>query len=128
MTVPNAIVVSEYSRPTKTFVWTNSDEGTLQGPDNLVDITGYSFQLRVRRTPIENTGLGTKLLVDLAGTIVTAAEGTFKFDLTAAHTGLPPGSYPGELLTWTSGATTNPPHYQKAITYTVARALKRPDE
>lgn len=127
MAFPILVEVGEYSRPVLTFAWTNQDEGTLDDPTGIVNITGYSFEMKVVRKT--NPALGdetTTILVDLAGAIAAAASGTFTFTLTAAHTGLPPGDYRAELLVWTSGATTNPPHHRKTFTYRVRQALERP--
>lgn len=90
---------------------------------DTVDITGDAFYLTVKRAITDADALAW---VNFAGVIVTAAEGKFKFDLTPAHTALPPGDWPAELRWWSSGTITEPPEWRRAVTYRVTPRLYQP--
>lgn len=82
----------------------------------IVDITGYSFKLRVKKNL---TDPDSAILVSLNGSILVAASGTFTFQLTTAHTCLPPGKYVGQILWW-SGAVGTTPTDSWTVEYNVA--------
>lgn len=91
-------------------------------PKTVVDITGYAFYLIVK--PDADLA-DSRAFFDLAGSIVTAAEGTFRFTLTSAHTCLAPGTWPGEIR-WFSGgapATGTPPTDAWSVDYVVEQAI-----
>lgn len=69
-------------------------------PSTVVDITNYSFQLIVKR---DRDDADSSIWFTLAGAIVSASAGTFKFTLTAEHTNMPAGTYAAEIVWVTSG-------------------------
>jgi len=69
-------------------------------PEAVVDITGYGFRFVVKRD-LEDTD--AEAWFDLAGSIVTAAEGIYRFTLTPVHTCQCPGTWPGEIRWWSGG-------------------------
>jgi hypothetical protein len=73
--------------------------------DAALDITGYTIKLIVK----QSLDLAdSRAWFDLSASIVTAASGTYKFELTPAHTCLPEGTWYGEIRWW-SGDATYPP-------------------
>ena len=96
-------------------------------PNAVVNITGYAFQLRVRQTHIDDTGeLVHTVKFDLAGTIVSATAGTFRFTLTPAHTALQPGTYAAEIVWWSTGTVTDVPTDAWSVDYVVVERLTSP--
>ena len=92
-----------------------------------VDITGDAFQLTVRFLDlVYPDDTVTRQSWELAGTIVTAASGTFGFTLTTEHTTLVAGSYPCEIAWWSSGVTTEPPRERFAGTFKIVERLDAP--
>lgn len=89
-----------------------------ESPSTVVDITGYVFKLIVKR---EYDDLDSAALFDLTGAIVTAANGTYKFTLTSAHTAMPAGDYIGQIRWWSGGApgTEEQPTDAISVRYTV---------
>lgn len=93
-----------------------------------VNITGYTFKMIVKpflAHEIDGVLPDARAWFDKTGAIITAASGTFKFDLTPAETCLPPGTYPGEIRWW-SGSTANPPTDSWSIDYVVEEAADVP--
>ena len=94
------IEVHEGTEPgDQTFVM--RDFRNASDPTAVVDITGYAFKLIVKR---ELDDPDSACLFDLTGSIVTAADGTYKFTLTLAHTCMPAGDYIGQIRWWSGGA------------------------
>ena len=121
------IIVREAEVTTRTYLLLNRDLGDEKDPDDAVDITGYAFLLRVRRTYIDvNEDLRELEIFTLAGAIVTAVDGEFKFDLTSEHTALVPATYDAEILFWSSGTVTDEPTGHFNVTYTVEERLGSP--
>ena len=90
---PDRIEVVQGTKPVLTYNLTNF-RNTLS-PNEVIDITGYAFELVVRkRTGAEVWALN--------GTIVTAADGSFKFSLTHVQTFIPVGDYDAEIRWWAS--------------------------
>lgn len=98
----------------------------LDGAGEPVDITGYSFRLIVKPFLSNEDGPlpDSRAWVNLAGTIVEATEGTYKFALTALETSHPAGTWPGEILIW-SGATDEEPDHRISVDYEVEEAVDR---
>ena len=118
---PGSIVrVGENSRPTRKFQ-IKDEYGAA------VSITGYAFRFRVyiRTRNASDQNVDTEKF-DLAGSIVTAAQGKFSFAFTHEHTSLAPGTYRGEIVAWSTGTITDPPTERWAISYVVERALESP--
>lgn len=113
------ITVRELSRPTVTLQLLQNfrDESATSA---AVNITGYAFKLIVKR---DLDDADARAYFDLAGTIVAAASGTVKFDLTLEHTALPAGTYPAEVRWWADGDTTKPPSDAFSVDYVVERAV-----
>lgn len=83
--------------------------------DAAVNISGYTIKLIVKQsmdTP------DAQAWFDLAASIVTAADGSYRFTLTPAHTCLPVGTWYGEIRWW-SGDATYPPTDAIQINYVV---------
>jgi hypothetical protein len=119
--LPSAdVVVGEGSNPTREFQLKDAYGGA-------VNITGYAFRLRVyiRTVNASDANVDTEL-VDASGTIVTAAQGKFKFVLTHAHTSLPAGDYDCEIVAWSSGTVTDPSTERFRGTFTVEGKLEAP--
>ena len=89
---PSQIQAVQGSRPVLRYQLTtfrNEDD-----PTGIVDITGYEFELVVRR---QDTAAE---MFRLDGAIITAASGIFGFTLTPYHTNLPAAAYDAELRWW----------------------------
>jgi hypothetical protein len=84
-------------------------------PFAVVDITGYTFKLLVKRDPGDADSLAW---VNLTGTIEDATSGLFSFELSAAATSLAPGTWPG-ILRWWDGSVLLPPVDAWSVDYTV---------
>lgn len=91
------------------------DERNEVDSDAAVNITGYTIKLIVKQSA---ELADTRAWFDLAASIVTAADGSYRFTLTPAHTGIPAGSWPGEIRWW-SGSTDNPPNDAQQISFVV---------
>jgi len=118
------IRVREATEVVRTFILANADIGSDVNPDDPVDITAYAFLLRVRRSYLDADGDPQNLVeFTLAGAVVTAADGTFKFTLTTEHTTLVPGQYDAEILFWSSGTVTDPPTGYWNTAYVVEERL-----
>lgn len=92
-------------------------------PDAKVDITGYAFKLVVKHN-LDDPDTEV-LFPELTGAIVTAADGTFKFTLTTAHTSMASGSYVGEIRWWATGAATGKrPTDAWSVDYVVQPAVR----
>ena len=114
--------VRRNTSPTLTFKLT--DFRNEAGSTTAVNITGYGFRLVVKST-LDTPDAQT--LISLAGTIVSATLGTFKFDLDVRHSGLAAGTYPAEIKWWKSGvATTDPPTDAWTVDYVVEEAVVAP--
>lgn len=128
MAATRTVTVRYNSRPTLNFILTKGDLGQEVDRSDPVNVTGYSFQLIVKPYLGDENGLlpDSRAWVDLAGTIVVEADGSFQFALTQAHTALPPGGpYPAEIRVW-SGATTNPPTDVLFVNFNVVDAVDLP--
>lgn len=80
------------------------DSRNESSPDSIVDITGYTIRLIVK----QNTDIpDSRAHFTLDATLVTPTGGVYRFDFTTRHTGLPPGTYPGEIRWW-PGSTSSP--------------------
>lgn len=118
------ITVRRLTTPTRTFVLTNSDLGDEEDPETVVDITNYVFKLLVKYDVTPGEFTDAQAAVDVTGSIVTAADGTFKFDLAVHQTNLPPGTWPGEIRFWNSTpATGEPPDGVLTVDYIVEQAV-----
>jgi len=92
-----------------------------------IDITGYTFKLMVKPFLANEDGQlpDARAWFDKTGAIITALDGTYKFDLTPAETGIPAGTYPGEIRAW-SGSATLPPTYRISAEVTCEEAVDLP--
>lgn len=97
------ITVRYNSSPTITRIL--KDERNEIDDDAAVNITGYTFKLIVKQ---DRNLPDARAWFDLAGSIVVAGDGTYKFELTEQHTCLPVGTWPGEIRWW-SGSSSYPP-------------------
>lgn len=84
-------------------------------PFAVVDITGYTFKMLVKRDRADADSLAW---IDITGSIVDAASGLFKFELAAPQTALPEGNWPG-IIRWWSGSTGLPPNDAWSLDYVV---------
>lgn len=99
-------------------------------PDTPVNITGYAFRFRARQvaqTPSASIPGGYDTvnieLFDVSGTIVTAASGIFRFDLTETETTFAPGTYVAEIVWWSGGVVTENPTDAWSVDYTIVAKL-----
>jgi hypothetical protein len=88
-------------------------------PDAAVNITGYTIKLIVKQSA---ELADSRAWFDLAASIVTAADGSYRFTMTPEHTSIPAGSWPGEIRWW-SGSTDNPPTDATQILFVVEESL-----
>ena len=90
-------------------------------PSAIQSVAGYAFRFRVWQVSFDDDGDEVfTTLFTVTGAIVTAASGTFKFALTPDHTCLPPGTYDGEVVWWSSGTpTTDVPTDSWSVEYEV---------
>lgn len=112
---------------------TVNDDGTIPS-QTPVDITGYTFQLIIKRQPVgvnEATGYPQDYDADTyrktySGTILDAEEGTFYFDLDLAATSCY-GAKPAEIRWWNDTADlTGPPTDRVLIDFIVTKTLDNP--
>lgn len=90
-------------------------------PLGAVNITGYTIRFMVKRF---DTDPDAAALVDLAASIVTAADGVYAIALTPAHTFMTPGTYPAEYRWWTAApAAGDPPADRRTVDYIVTKAI-----
>ena len=117
------ITVREGSAPGDlTFVL--KDRRNEVDPLAEVDITGYAFKFIVKPTVDSDDD---EAFFDLSGSIVTAADGEYKFTLNATHTFFLPGTYPGEIRWWSGGApsTAEPPTDSLSVDYVVEPKIRQ---
>jgi len=108
-----------------TLVW--KDRRNEEDPFGVVDITGYAFELVVGFNTVNDDGfLVFTEAFKLTGSIVTAADGTYKFTFTPKETALAPGIYIGEINAWSSGTVTEPPTDSLSFQLTVVERLDQP--
>jgi hypothetical protein len=88
---PQSIQVVQFTKPV--LKYTLLDFHNSIAPETVIDITGYEFELVVRKRT------GEKVWA-LDGAIVSATAGSFSFTLTSAHTNLPAGDYDAEIRWW----------------------------
>lgn len=112
------ILVREKSRPTVDFA---DNTAWKDKAGRVVDITGWTLKLAVKRLI---TDPDSQVLFDLAASIVTAAQGAYKFTLDLSHTAFPPGTYPAEIRVWTSAPGSNPPNDSKTVDFVIESAVK----
>lgn len=141
MAIDSAISVLEATAPriTKQLLDFRNDSITPADATGLipsqtpVSITGYTFQLVIKRQPVgidATTGYPQDYDTDTyrkiyTGTILLADEGTFYFDLDLAATSCY-GAYPAEIRWWKSGAElTGPPTDRVLIDFIVTKTLDK---
>lgn len=108
------IRVRQNTRPQQFFQL--KDFRNPSDPNALIDITAYSFRLMVKR---DLADADAQAFFDLAGVIAVALDGSVRFDLTAEHTAMPVGRYPGEIRWWSDAVETNPPTDAVRFSYIV---------
>lgn len=122
MALEDAISINEGTRPvvTKQLLDFRNDSMTVNGEtgkmpsQSPVDITGYTFELVIKRQPVGfRVQDGYPQVYDsdtyatrYDGTIVSATDGTFKFTLDDSITSCY-GEYPAEIRWWKSGDSTS---------------------
>lgn len=137
MSLEAAIRVVEQTRPLITKQLLDFRNDTLDNSNgtpqefNVVDVTDYTFQLIIKRTPIGARAQdGYPQVYDddtyelkYDGTILDASLGTFTFQLDVAATACY-GEYIAEIRWWDDSADlSGPPSDRVATTLSVARAL-----
>lgn len=93
-------------------------EGAVQAFDfqlldaygTYVNIAGYLFELACRFVDFRRDDKTVaRQSWTITGSIVTAADGKFRFTFTTTQSQIPPGQYPCEMKVWTGGAVTDEP-------------------
>jgi hypothetical protein len=107
------IIVQQGIKTTATFVLT--DFRSEYDPTAVVDITGYTIRLLVKR---DRGDVDSLAWIDITATLVSVADGIFSFELASPYTSLPAGTWPGIIRFW-SGSTSLPPDEAWSVDYVV---------
>lgn len=115
------ILVPQFAQPVLGFLMT--DFRNLADPGAVVDITGYTIKLAVKRDVNDPDSYE---LFDLTASLdADPTTGKYYFTFTREHTCFRPDTYPGEVRWWAAGLVpaTDLPTDRQTVDYIVQQAV-----